>query len=276
MEAEMEAEMRCHMAACIEDQVRAGVPRREAERLARVEFGAIESFKEECRQARGVRFWDELNQDLRYSFRTLRKSPGFTAVAALTLAVGIGANAAVFTAVDSWVLRPLPFPASERLVAVWASDTRRGGTMPATQALFVLVVSGLLIKSMDRIYNATPGFETQHLLTARVALAGEQSAEPARVRAFYEDVLERIRLAPDVKAAGAVQFVPFGLSNGTTSYCRADRPAPPPGEYHSAEYSSAIPGYLDALGLRLVRGRWVAKQDRARGVFERAQHAVAP
>lgn len=613
MEAEMQAEMLCHITACVEDQVRAGVPRSQAERLARVEFGAIESFKEECRAARGVRFWDELTQDLRYSFRTLRKSPGFTAVAALTLAVGIGANAAVFTAVDSWVLRPLPFPGSERLVAVWASDTRRGGAMPATpadfndwrksnpyfegmagwrkasftlrqsslhqaadpeqiegalvtagffrvlgvapalgrdfsveddapgaapvglladglwrshfaadprlpgktilvngrpvtvagilppgfqfslagrtdiwmpfampaaqarsrsttrmqviarvkpgvgveraggylaavarnlereypatnthrgvrvrslrqevnrdiqsdamllvfgvvacvlliacsnvanmllgraanrqtefairlaigagrfrlvrqaltetlvlflggavlallvaaagvkwlagsipsemrpylpnfgalsvdaptltyafavaaitgivfglapalegvrppralaspsrnrlrkalvavqlsQAFFVLVVAGLLIKSMDRIYNAAPGFESHNLLTARVALAGERSTEPARVRAFYEEVLERILLAPHVKAAGAVQFVPFGLSNGTTTYRREDLPAPPPGEFHSAEYSSATPGYLNALGLRQVRGRWISEQDRA-------------
>ena len=118
MEAEMDAEMRSHMEAYTEDLVRSGVPRAEAERQARVEFGGVESTKEDCRQALGLRLVDEFRQDVRYAVRSLRRSPGFTAVAVITLALGIGATTAIFSFADAALLKPLPFRAPEQLVEI--------------------------------------------------------------------------------------------------------------------------------------------------------------
>ena len=120
-----------HLEACTEDLVRSGLPRREAARRARVRFGSIEGAKDDCRQARGLRLADELDKmmaNIRLALRVLLKTPVVTGVAIVSLALGIGANAAIFSLYSQLLLRPLPVVEPERLVNLEAPGPRGGSS----------------------------------------------------------------------------------------------------------------------------------------------------
>src|SRR6516165_9670377 len=118
IDIDLEDELRAHIQMRTDALERSGLNRAEAERRARLEFGSPERFKEECRDTFAGNFIDTMIQDVRFSLRMLRKSPGFTLVAISTIAFGVGATNAIFSVVDATLLHPLPYPHPEQLVSV--------------------------------------------------------------------------------------------------------------------------------------------------------------
>jgi putative ABC transport system permease protein len=132
VEEELEEELQFHLEQEFEKNLRAGMDPREARRQALLSFGGTERHKEQVRDARGVRPIEDLVQDLRHAARQLGKRPGFAFVAVLTLALGIGANTAIFSLVNSLILKPLPFEGGDRLVQLWRRGEQLGRTVSLT------------------------------------------------------------------------------------------------------------------------------------------------
>ena len=125
-ERDMDAELASHLQMHIDDNIRAGMSPEEARRDALIRLGGLEQVKELYRSRRRVPFLQHIAQDLQFSVRVLRKSPTFFAAAIITLALGIGVNAAIFSVVNAVLLRPLPFPRGDRLMLLWATNTKSG------------------------------------------------------------------------------------------------------------------------------------------------------
>lgn len=128
VESELDEEMRFHLEMEAEKHARRGLSPDEARRRARLAFGSVEQHKEAMREGRGVRGIERTAFDLRFAVRQLRRTPGFTLAAVLTLALGIGGNVAVFSVVNGVLLRPLAFPDADRIMTI--GHRTRGGDLP--------------------------------------------------------------------------------------------------------------------------------------------------
>jgi predicted permease len=133
LDDELEEELRSHIDLAIEENMTLGMSRKEARAAALRSFGGVTQIKEHYRNQRGIPMLEQVTQDIRFGFRQLRKSPGFAITAILTLALGVGANTAIFTLIDSIILRPLPFPQQDRLMFVSADSFFPKGWVRALQ-----------------------------------------------------------------------------------------------------------------------------------------------
>jgi putative ABC transport system permease protein len=139
VEKDLDDEIRSHLEMLTDENIRAGMPSKEAQLAAQIELGGVEQVKEQVREERFGNWLHSVLSDGRYGIRQLRKNPGFTTVAILTLALGIGATTAIFSVVNSVVLQPLPFKDSARLVIFHATDTPP--VSPVTQRYAMRTIS---------------------------------------------------------------------------------------------------------------------------------------
>lgn len=162
-----------HLQLHIEDNLRAGMSREEARRQALIKLGGLEQTKESYRDRRGLPLLETLLQDVRFGARKLRKNPGITAVAILTLALGIGATTAIFSVVYGVLLRPLPYPKPDQIVQIWEVDTQ-GNLMNFTEPNFSDMRSSSkslegLAECNSQPFTITGGSEPTRTLAAGVS-----------------------------------------------------------------------------------------------------------
>jgi putative ABC transport system permease protein len=182
-EQDLAEELRSHLQLHMEDNLRAGMSEQEARRQALLKLGGLEPTKEIYRERRGLPLLETVLQDLRYATRTLRKNPGFTLIAVLTLALGIGANTAIFSMVNALLLHPYNFPDLDRLVRVWENR----GIDEGADARFIAPQDAADLQSGTAVFDALATYRCGDFnLNAKENV---QSVLGCRVSANFFDVV---------------------------------------------------------------------------------------
>ena len=185
-ERELDEELRYHIERQTEQNIRLGMSPEEARRAARKAFGGVEQAKERSRDARGVRWLEDLWQDLRYGARMLVKAPNITLTAVITLALGIGANTAIFSVVNAVLLRPLPFKEPAALFTVWERNPQVGVEQNA-------VAPGAFLdwREQNHVFEHLAVFETRGF-----ALTGEPEAERVTGASVSTNLFRTLGVSP--------------------------------------------------------------------------------
>ena len=195
-DAEFAAELESHLQIHIDENLRAGMTPSEARRQATIQLGGVEQTKQVYRERQTLPWLETLGQDIRFSLRMLQKSPGFTFVAIITLALGIGANTAIFSIVNGVLLNPLPFPHPEQLVVLhaskpnfefgsisypnfqdWRKDNHTFSSMAVSRGYYFSLTGMGLAEQLDGQFMTSDFFETlgvKPLLGRTFTLAEEQ------------------------------------------------------------------------------------------------------
>ncbi len=159
LDRELDEELRSHLEMAVEENLQRGMSDEEAGRAALRSFGGVTQVRETMRMGQGLPFLENLRRDFGYALRQMRKSPGFAATVILILALGIGASTAIFSLVESFLLRPLPYPNAERLVMVWEQLRALGiQRFPAPVGDFVDY------RDQNRVFDAMAAVENAHFV----------------------------------------------------------------------------------------------------------------
>jgi putative ABC transport system permease protein len=185
---EFDEELQSHLAMLVDDNVRAGMSPAEARRQALLRLGGLDQTREIYRDRASLPIVDQLLQDVRIGVRMLRRNSLFTTVAVLTLGLGIGANAAIFSVVNAVLLRPLPFPEPDRLVLIWATNTKSGDTQDVAS-----------YPDVEDWKAQTRAFEGIAAFTSRGAmLTGAEQAELVPALQVMPGFFETLGIAPAI------------------------------------------------------------------------------
>src|SRR5215217_6599806 len=189
MEHELDEEMQFHLERDIEQKVRSGMTPEDARYAALKSFNGFDQSKEECRSARGVGLIENILRDISYSVRVLLKNHAFTIVVILTLALGIGANTAIFSFANGILLRPLPYPQSDRLAVLDETALKRG-----IDSMSVSFPNFLDWREQNKVFEDTAIYSG----TSRFSLTG--AGEPTEVRGSFisHGLFEILRVSPQL------------------------------------------------------------------------------